>query len=73
MCQVNEAVSALVASWWLDLPTSKKLVEATAERLRHKQARNAKSRKSHHKKTIRRYHKLGINVSKIKRCRWPSM
>lgn len=71
MCQVHKAVSALVTSWWLELPLSRRLLDAAAQRIRYDQANLAASRKGHRKRTLRRYHALGIKLSQTRSCRWP--
>ena len=63
-------MSALIRSWWLDDAATTQLLEQAANEIQYTQARNAQARKSHTKRTIRRLHKLGINLTQIKTCRW---
>ena len=70
VCQVHTATCALVRSWWLEQPVSRKLLETTARRLRYQQMANAKARQSHRKRIVRKYHELGIRLSKTITCQW---
>ena len=72
MYQVHDAVSALVQSWWLKGRASAALLDRTAANIEYHQQRNAMAKKSHARKTKQKLRKIGIKVSKIKRCMWDS-
>jgi hypothetical protein len=64
------AMAALVRSWWLEQPVSARLLEKTATKINGKQQRNARSRRSHTKKTRRQLRELGIKLTQLPRCSW---
>jgi hypothetical protein len=64
------AVGALMQSWWLSGRVSAKLIERTAEKIKHWQQKNAKARIAHTKTTRRKLRKIGIKLTKIIRCKW---
>jgi hypothetical protein len=70
VCQIRTAAAAWVQSWWLTSRARTKFLDRTARKIRDTQRRNARSRKSHRKRTLRRLHALGITVSELPRCGW---
>jgi hypothetical protein len=71
VCQVREAVCALVPWWWLEVAVPEAVLERTSERLQYRQRKNRASRESHRNRTLARYHAKGIRMSKTTRCHWP--
>ena len=71
MCQVHDAVAALVPSWWLNGRASPTLIQHAAETIRHWQQRNATARKYHRKRTLNKLRKNGFVLNKLIRCKWP--
>lgn len=70
MCQVHTAAAALVRSWWLDDAATTQLLEQAVHEIQYTQARNALARKCHTKTTRRKLRALGIQLTKIRTCRW---
>lgn len=71
MCQVHDAVAALMPSWWRSGRASQELIEHTARTIQHWQQRNASARKAHRKRTLRKLRKNGIVLKDLIRCKWP--
>jgi hypothetical protein len=70
VCQVHTAVAALVRSWWLDDAATTPLLEQAAKEIEYTQARNQLARKCHTKTTRRKLRAAGIQLTKIRTCRW---
>jgi predicted secreted Zn-dependent protease len=68
--QVHDAVAGLIPSWWRGTRVSARLWETLVEDIQKTQQDNAKSRRSHTKRTRRKLRELGIKLTRIKRCRW---
>lgn len=47
------------------------VIDAIAQKLQYDQDNREKSRRSHRKQTIRRYHELGIYLNETIKCPWP--
>lgn len=71
MCQVHDAVAALVPSWWLNGRAAPTLIQHTAEIIQHWQQRNATARKHHRERTLKKLRKNGFVLKKLIRCKWP--
>ncbi len=70
MCQVHDAVAALMPSWWHNGRASPTLIEHTASTIQHWQQRNATARKFHRKRTLKKLRKNGIVLKDLIRCKW---
>jgi hypothetical protein len=70
VCQIRTAASALVQSWWLSHTAAGQLIERAARIIRDTQARKARSRKSHRKRTLRKLREIGVTISHLPRCEW---
>ena len=64
-------MGALIQSWWLNGQASTQLIDKTASIIEYTQVRNALARKFHTKKTRQKLRRIGIKLTKIKRCKWP--
>jgi hypothetical protein len=64
-------MAALVRSWGISEPreVEKQLAKAAAK-TKYTQRRIAQARKSHTKTTLKKLKRLGIDLAKLKRCRW---
>jgi len=62
-------VAGLIESWWLNGRVSARLLEKLAEKIQDTQQKNAKSRRSHEKRTRRKLRQLGIKLTCTERCR----
>lgn len=71
MCQVHAAVCPQLMFWWHDKRVPSFVIDAIVEDLQHHQHTREKSRNSHRKQTIRRYHALGIYLNGTIKCHWP--
>lgn len=71
MCQVHDAVAALMPSWWRSGRASPTLIKHTAKTIQHRQQRNAAARKSHRKRTLEKLRRIGIALKDLIRCKWP--
>ena len=70
MCQVRTAAAALVRSWSLGRTAANVLFEAAAKQIAYYQQRIAAARRCHTKKTLRKLHALGIQLTDLPRCKW---
>ncbi|MCH7687096.1 MAG: hypothetical protein IH899_10520 [Planctomycetes bacterium] len=57
--------------WWHEKSAPKEVIQAIAEKLKYYQHKRQQSRRSHRKRTIRRYHELDIHLNQTIQCRWP--
>lgn len=64
------AAAALVRSWSLGRTAAKTQIAAAAKQIEYYQQRNATTRRSHTKTTLRKLHALGITLTTLPRCRW---
>ena len=71
MCQVHAAVRPQLTFWWHDLCVPQFVIDDIAKDLHYHQNNREKSRRSHRKRTIRRYHELGIYLKDTLPCHWP--
>ena len=62
--------SAVIQSLSMNRTAASKLLQRTAELIDEKQDRNARSRRSHRKRTLQKLHRLGVTVSTLPRCGW---
>ena len=69
LCQVRTAANSYLAN--LDLPraTRYKRLADMAHTITRQQQRNARSRRSHRKKTIRQLKQIGIQFRKLGHCK----
>jgi hypothetical protein len=58
--------------WFCGGRCSSILAESISQKILRTQARNNKARRSATKATIRRLHTLGIYLTHVKRCKWPT-
>jgi ribosomal 50S subunit-associated protein YjgA (DUF615 family) len=63
-------MAELLPSWWLTGRASAALIQNTARKIQETQQDNAKSRRSHIKRTRRKLRDLGITLTTLKRCEW---
>jgi hypothetical protein len=70
VCQVHDAIGALLPSWWRTGRASPALIQHAANVSQHWQQRNAAARKSHHKRTLKKLRKIGITLKNLVRCQW---
>ena len=70
MCQIQDALAALIPCWWHKQRLRQALIDRLAKRIAYTQKRNRTARVSHAKATRRRLRELGIRLTGIKRCRW---
>lgn len=67
---MRTACSALVQSKSLPSRAAQLLLERAAKIIRSTQRRLAASRRSHHKRTLRRLRAKNIRPDRLRRCRW---
>ncbi len=72
VCQVRQATSTMVQSWWLPRAAVNELISNTACKLTYYQKRIRQARESHTKTRKRKLEELGVDLAKIKRCQWDS-
>lgn len=70
MCQVHDAVAALMPSWWRNGRASQTLIEHTANTIQHWQQRNATARTFHRKRKLKKLREIGIVLKDLIRCKW---
>ena len=68
--QVHDAVAGLIPWWWRGSRVSTRFLETLAKEIQDTQRENAKSSRSHNKRTRRKLRELGIKLTRIERCRW---
>ena len=74
MCQIQDALAALIPCWWHKQRVTPPLVDRLVVRIAYTQKRNRTARVSHAKATRRRLRNRGLRLTDIKRCRWgPNM
>jgi hypothetical protein len=71
VCQIHKAIAAQINSLWLNGQVCTRLLEQLVEEISTTQRDNAKSRKSHQKRTRRRLRQKGIMLTQVRRCIWP--
>ncbi len=71
MSQVHAAICPQLTFWWHDKSVPNEFIETIAEKLNYYQHKREQSRRSHRKRTIRKYHELGINLNQTIKCHWP--
>ena len=71
VCQVHAAICPQLIFWWHGKRVPPFLIEAIANKLQYDQDNRQTSRRSHRKRTIRRYHKLDIYLNQTIQCHWP--
>ena len=72
VCQIHDAVAALLQCQWLGRRSASALLEHVAYQITYRQERNVAARKSHIKRTRRKLRALGIKLTETKRCSWDS-
>ena len=72
MCQVHRAVCGQLTFWWHEQRVPQFVIDAIAKDLHPHQNNREKSRRSHRKQTIRRYHTVGIYLNETIKCHWPA-
>lgn len=68
--QVRQATSAMIQSWWLPPSAAEELISNTAYKIAYYQKRNRQARRSHTKTRVRKLQEMGIDLTRIRRCRW---
>ena len=71
LCQIRSATAQLVPLWHRRGRCSRTLAESIQRPLQVTQERNAKTRRSHRKQTLRRLHALGLYLKDLRTCHWP--
>ena len=68
VCQVRIAADAMIRSCWLPEPQRQAILQHASNKIRYYQTRNACSRRSHRKETIRALHRCGLTLRSLRRC-----
>ena len=68
--QMKQAMSAVIASWWMTPASAETLLASTAYKLSYYQKRNAQARKSHTKTRHKKLAAMGIDMQTIPKCNW---
>ena len=71
MCQVHAAICPQLKYWSHKKPVPAFLITDIADDLKYHQNKRKNSRRSHRKRTIRRYHELDIYLNQTIQCHWP--
>jgi len=71
VCQVHDALAALLPSWWRNGRASPAVIVHVANTLQHWQQRNAAARKRHRQRTLKKLREIGITLKDLRRCKWP--
>ena len=71
ICQVRTATAQLVPIWHRHGRCTRAIALSISRQLVRTQHRNAKARRSHRKRTLRRLHKIGVKLKDVRTCRWP--
>ncbi len=70
VCQVRTATRYLASIWARGGRCSRTFAEWISRQIVRTQQRNAKSRRSHRKRTLRRLHARGLYLKDLRMCRW---
>ena len=62
------AANAMIQSCFMQPQQRQRFLDTTARKILHYQTRNACSRRSHRKTTLRKLHRLGITLASLRRC-----
>jgi hypothetical protein len=62
------AANAMIQACFMPPQQRQWLLDKTVRNIHHYQTRNARSRRSHRKRTIRKLHRIGITLRSLRRC-----